>query len=282
MPRWFSRSILGTVVIVVSIMLLMRVTSAERVELTALERAIRDGFAPIQGGLTILLDKVGGITGYFAEIDRLLADNENLRQQIRMLQWENNQLLEAKQEVDRLRGLLAFKEENPQYELLSASVIARSPSNWYSTLVLNRGTDDGVAKNMVVITPEGLIGRVMTVSRHSAEVLLITDREGPVGSVVLLQDSRIPGIVEGVGDGTDTLIMKHIPYDALVEPGQYVVTSGLGDIFPTGIRIGQVSMVDREAEPSGLQKYAIIEPSVDFDRLEEVFIILNGAPVVSE
>ncbi|NLK51868.1 MAG: rod shape-determining protein MreC [Syntrophomonadaceae bacterium] len=275
MPRWLSRTLVGTIIIVVLVIGLMRITAVERTRLTGPERVIRDGLAPLQSGFTSLARGTRGLAGYLAQVDQLLTQNEELRQQISDLAWKNNQLLENEQEVIRLRSMLDFKQANTQYDLLGARVIARGPSNWYSTLVLDCGLSDGVARNMVVITPEGLVGRIMAVSQYTTEVLLITDSEGPVGSVVLVQENRVPGVVEGVGDGSGTLVMKHIAYDAPVQEGQSIVTSGLGDIFPKGIRIGQIQKVDREAEPSGLQKYAIIRPEVDFDRLEEVFIILK-------
>lgn len=275
MPRWLSRTLVGTIIIVVLVIGLMRITAVERTRLTGPERVIRDGLAPLQSGFTSLARGTRGLAGYLAQVDQLLTQNEELRQQISDLAWKNNQLLENEQEVIRLRSMLDFKQANTQYDLLGARVIARGPSNWYSTLVLDCGLSDGVARNMVVITPEGLVGRIMAVSQYTTEVLLITDPEGPVGSVVLVQENRVPGVVEGVGDGSGTLVMKHIAYDAPVQEGQSIVTSGLGDIFPKGIRIGQIQKVDREAEPSGLQKYAIIRPEVDFDRLEEVFIILK-------
>lgn len=279
MPRWFSRSIMAAVVAVLLILSMMRVTAPERDQLSRLEKITRDGLTPIQNGFTTLLKGTQGFVSHFADVDALLSENEELRQEKGALLFENNQLRENQQEVRRLRMMLDFEQANLQYELIGATVIARGPSNWYSTLILNRGTTAGIAKDMVVIVPEGLIGRVVAVSKDTAEILLITDREGPAGAVVLFQENRIPGVVEGIGDGSDTLVMRHIPYDAPVEVGQSVVTSGLGEFFPKGIRIGTVQSINSEAEPSGLQKSAIIKPAVDFNRLEEVFIIKKGAPL---
>jgi len=279
MPRWFSRSAIVTIVLVLVILFTLRVTASERTQLSGFEKIIRDSLTPMQNGFSAILKGTRGFFSHFAEIDALLTENEELRQERGALLFENNQLRENLQEVQRLRTMLDFEQLNPQFELIGAKVIARGPSNWYNTLILDRGTTAGVAKNMVVITPEGLIGRVVAVSKETAEVLLITDREGPAGAMVLFQDNRIPGVVEGIGDGSDALMIRHIPYDAPVEVGQYVVTSGLGEFFPKGIRIGTVQSIDSEAEPSGLQKSAIIKPAVDFDRLEEVFIIKKGAPL---
>ena len=95
--------------------------------------------------------------------------------------------------------------------------------------------------------------------------------------MVLVQDTRIPGVVEGMGDlsgkGTGMLRMRLIPYNATVKEGDEVVTSGLGTVFPAGIRIGRVQNITKEAEPSTLQQYSLITPEVDFYRLEEVMII---------
>lgn len=278
MPRWFSRSLLATVMAILLIIFLMRATASDRGQLSRFEKAIRDGLTPIQTGFTFLLKGTQSFVSHFAEVDLLLSENEELRQQRGTLLFENNQLRENSQEVQRLRTLLDFEEANPQYELIGAAIIARGPSNWYDTLIVNRGTTAGVAKNMVVINPEGLVGRVAAVTKETAEVMLITNREGPAGAMVLIQENRIPGVVEGTGNGSDALVIRHIPYDAPVETGQYVVTSGLGEFFPKGIRIGTVQGIDSEAEPSGLQKSAIVKPAVDFDRLEEVFIIKEGAP----
>lgn len=275
LPRWLlSRSFLGTILLIIVMLFLIRCTVAERVEISSIEKGLREALSPIQSGFMFLWKGTQGFFGYFAKKSQLMSENEALHKQIRILQWENNQLLEYRQEAKRLRTMLDFKQNNNQYEFLAARVIGRSASNWYRTILLNRGSKDGVAKDMAVITPEGLVGRIITVTPHTSEVLLITDREGPVGVIVLLQGSRIPGIVEGAGDGSDTLLMRYISYDAPIGEGQFVVTSGLGNFYPKGIRVGRVqSIVEREAEPNALQKYAVICPEVNFDLLEEVFII---------
>ena len=151
---------------------------------------------------------------------------------------------------------------------MSAEVIARSPENWHKSMTINRGKADGISRNLVVVTPQGLVGRVTSCTDTTSEVLLILDRESAVGALV--QVSRTQGIVEGHGD-QNRLKMVNIPYDSSIQNGQIVVTSGLSEIFPPGLRIGEV--IDVGHEPNGLLKYAYIKPSVDFDKLEEVFII---------
>lgn len=125
---------------------------------------------------------------------------------------------------------------------------------------------------MPVINESGLVGRVINVTSHTSEVLLILDREGAVGAMV--QQTRIPGVVEGLGSPTDQLQMIHIAQDAPVKVNQVVITSGYGGIFPKGLRIGYVKEIFPEG--NGLMKRAVLQPFVDFDRLEEIMVITGA------
>jgi len=139
---------------------------------------------------------------------------------------------------------------------------------------VNRGSGDGVAENMTVLIPEGLVGRVVAVSAATCEVLLFTDPRSGVGSLV--QDTRTPGIIEGTAGSLGLARMIHIPNDAPVEAGQAVVTSGLGSVFPKGIPVGEIAGLRNES--SGLFKSADIRPYADLNRLEEVLIVTRVHP----
>lgn len=268
----WSKAVVIIVLIVGGLLAMMRYTAVDRPGVAALSNFVRGAFTPLQGGVSAVIRGVNNLTGIFISKEKLKQQNDALIAENNQLRLENNRLREEQQELKRLRDLLGFKESNAaQYELLAARVIARSPSNWYSTLTINRGARDGLTKNMVVITGAGLVGRINAVSQNTAEVLLITDGEGAVGAVVLMQDTRTPGIVEGAGDGL--LQIKHIAYDEPLEVGHTVITSGLSEIFPGGLPIGTVVEVGREAEPSGLLKYALVRPNVNFNHLEEVFVL---------
>jgi len=225
---------------------------------------------PLQGGVMHVWSGVASFFKYFEGIRHLQQENALLKQQLRELTWENNRLREYVYENRRLLRLLDFKERNTRrFTLLGARVIGRAPSNWYSTLVVDRGSEDGVRKNQVVVSDAGLVGRVTAVTSHSARVLLILDLEGAVGAMV--QESRTIGVVEGGKDKPGLLRMVHLPYDAKLEKGQAVITSGLGGVFPRGIPIGKILKMENEGNE--LDKYALVQPYVDFDRLEELFII---------
>jgi len=144
------------------------------------------------------------------------------------------------------------------------------PNTLSSMVVIDRGSKDGVQKNMVAVSNAGLVGKVIAVGPNTAEVLLILDREGAAGALV--EETRTPGVVEGAEEGPGLLKMVSLPYDAKLQKGEMVVTSGMGGIFPPGLPIGKITKV----EGSGINKFAVVQPLVDFDRLEELFLITES------
>jgi len=227
--------------------------------------------APIQGGVMQIWYKIGNSFEYIAQSRQIRAENESLHDQIQELTLENNRLREYSLENGRLQDLLGFKERyEGQYTLLGARIISRAPNAMSGMVVIDRGSQDGVQKNMVALSHAGLVGKVVAVGPSTAEVLLILDREGAAGAVI--QETRTPGIIEGTEQGAGLLRMVSLPYDAQIQEGEMVVTSGMGGIFPPGIPIGNVSSI----EGSGTTKFAVIKPLVDFDRLEELFLIVSS------
>ncbi|HHW07705.1 MAG TPA: rod shape-determining protein MreC [Clostridia bacterium] len=207
-----------------------------------------------------------------AHYHQLQLENEALRQQLAELERRVQLTEEYRLENIRLRAMLNFGENlADHFDMLAARVVARNPSNWRQTLTIDRGRNHGLREGMAVITPKGVVGRLGTVGERSAEVVLILDHEGALGGMI--QSTRFPGIVESTGDKDIPLQMIQLPHDSPVKENQTVITSGLGGIFPKGLRIGYV--VEVVDEPNGLMKKALIMPFVDFDRIEEVFVILS-------
>ncbi len=262
-------------VIIVSL-IVMNATAAQRSNITFLEKVIRDTYVPLQSGVSSFRNNWDGWTAVF-------SDKSHLQQQIKVLEAKNSQLSlenqslqEYKQESFRLRKMLNFDNANREnYDLLPAHLIARSPNNWYECITIDRGARQGVQKGMPVISPHGLVGRVGSVSENSAQVSLITDREMAVGAII--QKTReTNGIVEGLGDSNE-LRMINIPYYSKINEGDRIISSGLSATYPTGINIGTVTKVSRE--PNGLLLVAMIKPTVNFNKLEEVFVITSYHPV---
>lgn len=240
------------------------------------------GFGPLQVIYAPLHRASAGITNGFSSFSSIFSNKKALQaqiaqmqQQLDALQMENQSLKEYKSEALRLQNLLAFRNTNVDtMQLQAAHVIARSPNNWYKNISIDRGSQDGVANGMPVISPEGLVGRVTYVTAHSAQVTLISDREIAVGAI-LEKNRETNGIVEGYGNNTE-LRMQDIPFYSQIQVYDVVVTSALSQTYPKGIPIGTVTEVVKES--GGLLLNAKLKPAVDFDRLEEVLIIMTYRP----
>jgi len=265
-----SKSFWTILLTVLVLLVIMKSSASNRQEITLLEKLVRESYAPLQSGVDKLKQGIG------QSIIRL-AGGPDLEEQLKtttiknnLLSLENMQLRENEAEVERLRSLLDYKQaQNDQYVLEAARVIARSPNNWYKTLTIDKGTASGIDMNMPVINPNGLVGKVVSVSSNSSQIWLMTDREMAVGAI--LQETReTKGIVEGLGDNGQ-LRMINIPYYSPVSEGEKVISSGLSEIYPPGIQIGVIKDIKKDV--NGLVLSATVEPSVDFDQLEEVLVI---------
>lgn len=179
-------------------------------------------------------------------------------------------LLEIEEENKRLRELLDLKEHS-FYKGLASSVIAREPGNWFQALLLDRGGKLGVRENSIVITSQGLVGRIIKVNKNSSQVLLITDPGSEIGALV--QRSRVQGVIQGKGR---YLILKYLPLEADVREGDLVITSGLeSGLFPKGLTIGRIKKIE-SPHPQNLFLGIVITPEVNLSSLEEVLILPEG------
>jgi len=265
-----NRYVLGFFAIVVLALVLISYTGQDRPALTPVEKIIKGVVTPLESGVTRVLNSIGDAVGSVFTIGSIKEENKNLKQRVSTLESENLLLKEYEYQNLRLRELLIFKDTvSRSYETVYASVVALNPSNTDKTVTINRGENDGVRKNMAVVTSLGLVGHVINVSGNSAEVMLIVDKNSAVGGLV--QITRTPGIIEGEGNNSGYLKMTHISKEAPVREKQVVVSSGLGGVFPKGLPVGRTTKI--EIESNGLEKYAVIRPFVDFNRLEEVMVI---------
>ncbi len=162
--------------------------------------------------------------------------------------------------------MLEYKSGSDR-EMILASVIGSDAISWAKMITIDKGSNDGLKKNMAVITYEGLVGHIVQTVPHYSKVLLITDVRSAVDA--LDQDNRTRGVV--IGKGSDICEMKYIPHDADIRIGHPVISSGLGGVFPKGLLIGKVSKV--EETEKGLFKNVVVTPSVKISFLEEVFVL---------
>lgn len=200
------------------------------------------------------------------DISNLRYENRVLREQNLRISMELLKLREARLENARLREMLNFRMQ-ASGTYLAAKVIARDPDRIQNTILIDVGVRDGVADRMPVVTADGLVGRVLEAHAGTAVVQLLLDRNCRVSAIVQ-REARTRGIVM---NENGTFYLKHVPVRSEVEAGDPVVSSGLGGVFPKGLLVGQVQRVGEEEQ--GLFREVVLTPSVDFDRLEEVFVL---------
>ncbi|HTI53102.1 MAG TPA: rod shape-determining protein MreC [Verrucomicrobiae bacterium] len=194
-------------------------------------------------------------------------DNAALREENEQLRVQSMQAGETREENARLRRLLVLRDRLP-LATVAGEVIGREAGGWVRSLTVNRGRGDGIAQQTPVIVPDGLVGRVVQVHRGAAVIQLLNDPASTVGAVI--QRTRTAGLVEG--DAGGTVRFKFMARDgASVAPGDLVVTSGLGTLFPKGLPVGRVVKI--EDKGSALFHFAVLAPAVDFSRVEEVLLV---------
>jgi rod shape-determining protein MreC len=207
------------------------------------------------------------------DIASLRARNAELQAEVSQLQAQVIELQQRVNETEVLRALVDFSRSNPESTYRAAAVIGRDPSPFLHYVVINRGSNDGIRRGMPVVTNQGLIGRIDAVIADAARVQLITD---PAASInVHLQNANTDAVLMGSVTGDVTLDM--ISQDITVEPGDLILTSGLGGGYPANLIIGQVVSV-RSLDVELFQQ-AVVQPAVDFARLEIVLVITNFRPV---
>lgn len=201
----------------------------------------------------------------------LIHERDDLKARIARLEGTLVRLDELEMENVRLRQVIGFgmSQAGPS---VAAQVILNRSDAWHRELVVRVGESDTLAKGWVAVTDAGLVGQVIGAGKNTAQVLLITDPESRVG--VMIQRSRAQGVFQGRPDGTGWI--EYLERDADVEPGDQVITSGLGGVFPKGVRVGTVESV--RTHPSGLFRIAGVDPAVEFSRLEEVVCVPPLSP----
>jgi len=207
------------------------------------------------------------------DVTVLLQRNAELEAQASNLEAQIIALQQQLSEYQILSALLDFARAYPEYQYVGASVIGRDPSPFVKYIHINRGSDDGLRRGMPVVTQQGLVGRVSLITASAALVQLITDPGTEIN--IRLEPERVEGILSG--SITGDVGLDFIPQEASVEPGDLILTSGLGGNFPPNILIGQVTSV--RSQDYELFQSASVQPVVDFTKLEIVLVITNFQPI---
>jgi rod shape-determining protein MreC len=245
--------------------------------LHTLQRGAQEAFAPFESGASRALKPARDFFGWFGDTFDAKGENEELRAEVEALRKQLAEADVARADARELRGLVGLAEEAgfPQStEPVTARIIQRSPTVWYSSVKIDKGSGDGIREDMPVIASGGLIGRVTVVTGGTAEVRLITDSSSAVSAQVM--PAGASGIVRPIVGKPDDLLLDHIADDRRVTEGTRVATSGFASsrfqsLFPYGIPIGRVTKVDSE-ELEEFQRVHI-EPYADIREVDIVQVL---------
>ena len=280
MPRFFSNKrlillLVGVIVLVALISFSLR----DRHNASLPEQFVKDvvGF-----GQSLFSKPTHYITDFIGNIDGILNTyEENKILKGRLSEYASNQskLTDIQAENDRLREIIGKEENLRAYEPLHATVIARNPDQWEKKIIIDKGSKSGIKPNMAVLTASGLIGKVVLVTPfHSTVELLSTEnREFRVSAVIPGEEPAF-GLIEGFDRKRNELIMKRVDSNFEVMPGEKVISSGLGGIFPAGLLIGEVTEVS--TDDYGLTKLVYIRPAADFSMLDHVIVAKRTSETV--
>lgn len=221
---------------------------------------------PAQELENLLFSPIGFVVRSVGRTIEAVRVNPDLEERAGFLSAEVSRLREVEEENRQLRALLDLPD-SPRYRGVVARVIGRDIRHWNQSILINRGGADGVKREAAVVSARGLVGKVIEVAPRLSRVLLIIDSASGVGGAI--QSSRQTGIVEGTAAGG--CLMKYLPRRIEISPGENVVTSGLGGVYPPGLLVGTITAV--RAEKEGIYQNADLEPAVRFDRLEWVMVL---------
>lgn len=229
--------------------------------------------SPLQKIVYTVNEKVKGYFDFFINFSNVKKENEELTAKNAELE---NKLIEyerMKDENTRLREMFDYSQNNANYDYLGCNIIGYSGGNISNGYIIDKGTKDGVEKDMVVITPAGLVGKVTKASSSFAIVQTILNENIAVAAMVESTDETT-GILQGITDSKNKNLteLSNIPIESAIKEGDKILTSGLGEMYPKEIRIGEVISV--EVDNVGIMKRAVVKPYVDFNKLEELFVVV--------
>ncbi|MHB8772849.1 MAG: rod shape-determining protein MreC [Syntrophales bacterium] len=268
-PRKYQSIAVAAVLLIVSLIILSY--SAVRLSETGfLRKVVLEVAAPVERAINISLKGLHDVWKRYLFLVGLEEENRLLRRENAVLEERLNQFREGYREGMRLRSLLALQEGFP-YRTVAARVIDSNRSSLFKTLLINKGTSEGLRVGLAVLSAQGVVGRIIETSWHASRVLLMIDENSNIDA--LIQRSRAQGILQGAGTAGGNL--KYISRTEEVLPGDVVLSSGLAGVFPKGLLLGAVTGVSRKE--GGLFQKIDVAPAVDFGKLEEVMAVITEA-----
>ena len=242
----------------------------DKQKLSFVDRSFIFLISPMQSLFTSFNNRVSNVFENYINLIDVKKNNKKVLEENKILKMKINDLTEFEVENRELKRMLEFKEEAP-FEMQAAAIIARDISSFGKTIRINLGEDDGIKKDMAVIGYDGIVGKIIDVYKTCSDVLLVIDVNSSVD--VMIQRTRARGIIRGKQEAPLVLSMDFVSKDDDVVVGDIVITSGMGMIWPKGLMIGEVFDSKRDVE--GMFYTINVKPSVNFYRLERVFVVVK-------
>ena len=259
--------IVGVIVLIIVNVILLSITS-KRQSTFGLGRVGLSFVAPFQELITRSVRFSRDVWQHYFFLVSVAHENETLKNSINQFIEKDNERHEIELANTRLRNLLNL-EKTPTNPVVAAEVIGKDPSGWFKTVIIDKGRSDGLRKGLPVVLPTGIAGQVIEVSGHYAKVMLIIDRNSAVDALV--QRSRARGIIKGAS--ADECRFEYVLRKHDVQMGDTVIASGLDGVYPKGLRIGRISELKERS--SDIFYEITVTPFVDYEKLEEVLVILH-------
>lgn len=261
------------IILIIILLVIFSVTLKEDRKLNKVESLFKDGFTYIENIITYPFNYVSDNIKSYKKLKDVEKSNDVLEISIDRIDSIEAENIELRRQLDALKEELNINYTLSDYEYLNATVISRNVGYWYNKLTINKGSYNGVEKDMVVISSKGLIGRVVKTSTFTSDVRLITtsDTNNKISVHVSNGDNNLYGVINGYDYKKSVLELEGISNTKDVNVGDYVYTSGLGGIFPAGILIGTVTEITTDSYD--LAKIMKVTPSVDFNDINYVSIL---------
>ena len=266
----FSRKmvLIVGVIVLIAVNIIVLSVSSRRFTAFGIERIAISFVSPFQELVTRTMRFTRDIWYQYFYLVTVTKQNQTLRTRLNQAIEVNNQWQETELANSRLRNLLDFEKTISQM-VVAAEVIGRDPSAWFKTVIIDKGKADGLTRGLPVVMPQGITGQVVEVSNHYSKVMLIIDRNSAVDALV--QRTRARGVIKG--DSTERCRLDFVLRKNDVRVGDTVVSSGLDGVYPKGLRIGFVAeVIEHDAD---IFHEVIVTPYVDFEKLEEVLVVLE-------
>lgn len=262
------------VVMVLILSIAIGIFNASKTDVSGVENVVKIVISPVQKLFTNMGHGISDFWGYFSDKDKLHSEIKKLEDENADLRRQISENEASRLENEQMRKLLNLKTDNYDFEFMAAEVIARSPSNWYNSITIDKGAADGIVLNLPVVSAgNSLVGRISEVGTTWSRITLLTDPLHAAGAQVLRSGEF------GISEGDNALStggsckLSFVSKNADMIVGDTVITSGLGGVYPKGLVIGKIQKIRTDIQ--GISQYAVIGPEADLKNLRAVFVIMN-------